>query len=812
MSSDQLLPTRSDAPAARAARSGPSARVAAQAEANVDAGTDADAATGLRARLEAEHLRSQSLQQQLQASEARLTTLRAALADSERQSAAQSAHLVRLQAQIDDLPRRVELALAAERQARLAAEQVVAQYEAQYRHLLASSSWRLTQPVRWVGLQLRRARRTVRLLPYAAARHGGYPGAARQALAVWRGAGLPGLRRLAQVIEQEAGGGSPPSFPPSRPPAESQPAALAPTASMPAFEAPPRDYAEWVRLYDSVDDALRARLRRRVQALPARPLISIVMPTYSANPLWLDAAIESVRAQIYPHWELCIADDASPDPAARQRLRDWAAREPRIRLVFRERNGHISAASNSALERAQGEWVALMDHDDLLPEHALFWVADAIVRHPEARLIYSDEDKLDLDGRRAGPYFKPDWNIDLFYSQNFFSHLGVYHAALLREVGGFREGFEGSQDYDLVLRCIERLRPGQIHHIPRVLYHWRVHPQSTASSTDAKPYAQIAGERALNEHLERMGVSGRIEYIGYGYRAHYRLPEPLPLVSLIIPTRNAAQLVRQCINSILARTTYTNYEIILVDNGSDEPESLEYFQLLARQPGFTVLRDDGEFNFSALNNRAVAVARGEIVGLINNDIEVISPDWLFEMVSLAVQPGVGAVGAKLWYPDKTLQHGGVVLGVGGVASHAHKGWTDAHTGYFGRAALIQSFSAVTAACLLVGKRHYEAVGGLNEQELKVAFNDVDFCLRLREAGLRNVWTPYAELFHHESATRGQDLSPERQARFNREVRYMLERWNGLLQNDPAYNPNLTLGADDFSLAWPPRPAPDETQS
>ncbi|MFZ3117841.1 MAG: glycosyltransferase family 2 protein [Variovorax sp.] len=564
-----------------------------------------------------------------------------------------------------------------------------------------------------------------------------------------------------------------------------------------------QDYAEWVRRYDTLDAETRAGLRARVGAMPNKPLISIVMPTYNPNPVWLEEAIESVQSQIYPFWELCIADDASPDSRCRKILNRFAALDERIKVVFRDKNGHISAASNSALGLATGQWVALMDHDDVLPEHALFWVADAINVHPDARLIYSDEDKIDADGVRTGPYFKPDWNLDLFYSQNMFSHLGVFETALLREVGGFRPGFEGAQDYDLVLRCLERVRSDQIRHIPKVLYHWRVHADSTANTKDAKPYAQLAGERALNEHFVRAGIRGHVTYAGNGYHAHYDLPDPAPLVSLIIPTRNAMGLVRQCVDSIEARTTYPNYEIILVDNGSDDPEALAYFETLRQRPNFRVIRDDSEFNYSKLNNLAVAAARGDVVGLINNDIEVIAPDWLSEMVSIACQPGVGAVGARLWYPDRTLQHGGVVLGIGGVAGHAHKRLPIDQGGYFERAALIQSFSVVTAACLIVQKKHYLAVNGLNEAELKVAFNDVDFCLRLREAGLRNVWTPYAELFHHESATRGEDSNPEKQQRFAGEVRYMMERWGDALTHDPAYNPNLTLDHEDFSLAWPP---------
>ncbi|RYF66857.1 MAG: glycosyltransferase, partial [Comamonadaceae bacterium] len=426
--------------------------------------------------------------------------------------------------------------------------------------------------------------------------------------------------------------------------------------------------------------------------------------------------------------------------------------------------------------------------------------------HLDAQLVYSDEDKIDDEGNRSAPYFKPDWNVDLFRSHNMFSHLGVLSTALVREVGGFRKGFEGSQDWDLVLRCSERVQPSQIVHIPRVLYHWRIHVESTSKSMDAKPYAAVAGERALDEHFQRLGVDARAEFVGYGYRAHYELPSPAPLVSLIIPTRNGMQLVRQCIDSIRSRTDYRPWEIILVDNGSDDPAALAYFATLAQSPDVRVIRDDREFNYSALNNQAVAVARGEFVALVNNDIEVISPEWLGEMVSLAVQPGVGAVGARLWYPNMTLQHGGVILGPSGVAVHAHKKLPKGLDGYAGRALLIQSFSAVTAACLVVRKSLYDEVGGLDEVNLKVAFNDVDFCLRLREAGYRNVWTPYAELLHHESATRDKDVRPERTERFEREIAYMQQRWGALIDADPAYSPNLTMETEDFSFAWPPRRA------
>ena len=563
------------------------------------------------------------------------------------------------------------------------------------------------------------------------------------------------------------------------------------------------NYPEWIRRYDTLTDEGRATMRAHIASYSHKPLISVLLPTYNSKHEWLIGAIESVRKQIYSHWELCIADDGSSDETLRPILERYAQKDPRIKVVFREKNGHISAASNSALALATGEWVTLLDHDDLLAEHALFWVAEAIVRDPAARLIYSDEDKLDLAGERFGPYFKCDWNVDLFYSHNLISHLGVYRADLLREIGGFRQGLEGSQDYDLALRCIERISPNQIHHIPRVLYHWRTHTKSTAQSGDAKPYALLAGERALNEHFQRQTVNAVSKLIGHGYRTRFALPDVVPLVSLIIPTRNGLHLVRRCVESILKKTSYLNYEILIVDNGSDDPATLQYFQELQPETRVRVIRDDREFNFSALNNDAVKRARGELVGLINNDIEATSKEWLSEMVSHALRPGVGAVGARLWYPNNTLQHGGVILGMGGVASHSHKHLPRHQYGYFGRADLVQSFSAVTAACLLIRKEIFEAVGGFNER-LQVAFNDVDFCLRVREAGYRNVWTPYAELYHHESATRGVENTAEKQERFAEEVNYVMQRWSSLLLNDPAYSPNLTLGIENFRLAWPPR--------
>lgn len=564
------------------------------------------------------------------------------------------------------------------------------------------------------------------------------------------------------------------------------------------------NYSEWVRLYDTLSDETRVVLVARMPEL-AQPLISVLMPVYNPDPAWLQAAIESVRSQIYVNWELCIADDASTDESVKAMLRRYQDMDTRIKIVFREANGHISAASNSALELAQGEWVCLFDHDDLLTEHALFWIVHAITSHPDSCLIYSDEDKIDEKGLRSEPHFKPDWNHTLFLSYNLISHLGAYRRAMVKGVGGFRLGFEGAQDYDLALRCIETLSPRQIVHVPRVLYHWRVHKNSTALAGDSKPYALIAGQRALNEHFARTGVAAAaaLQPRGY-YRTKFALPAAPPLVSLIIPTRNGESLVRQCIRSIRDKTTYRNYEIILVDNGSDDPSALRYFNELAETDDVRVIRDGRPFNYSSLNNNAVAQASGELVALINNDIEVISPDWLGEMVAIALQPGVGAVGARLLYPNGELQHGGVILGLGGVAGHSHKHIPRDHVGYFFRAILTQELSAVTAACLVIRKSIYETVGGLEEKALAVAFNDVDFCIRVREAGYRNVYAPYAELYHHESVSRGTEDSPEKVARFRSEIGYMTSRWAKVLAADPAYSPNLTQDFEDFSYAWPPR--------
>ena len=567
------------------------------------------------------------------------------------------------------------------------------------------------------------------------------------------------------------------------------------------------EYTKWVQRYGALTDTDRAAINRHIELLAYKPLISLVMPTYNSPEKWLKLAIDSVRNQLYPNWELCVADDASSNPQVTEILQEYQSRDPRIKVVYRETHGHIAAASNSAIEIATGEFIALLDHDDELSEHALYMVAVEVNAHRDADLIYSDEDKVDDKGRRYDPYFKPDWNPELFLCQNFVSHLGVYRTARVREIGGFREGYEGSQDWDLAMRVSERIPSAQIRHIPHILYHWRAIPGSAARGVDEKNYVKDAQLRTLESHFERIGLNVTIlPASGDYWRIKYPLPTR-PLVTLIIPTRDGFELLQRCVESIYRQTTYANFEMIIVDNQSKDPATLNYLVDLERERGVKILRYDAPFNFSAINNFAVRHARGQILGLINNDLEVIAPEWLEEMVSYAIQPEIGAVGALLYYPNDRIQHAGVILGLNGnpgVAGHRYHNQPRGYPGQVARALLCQNLSAVTAACLVVRRQVFDEVGGLDETNLEIAFNDVDLCLRIEEKGYRNLWTPYAELYHYESASRGYEDTPEKLARFEKECDYMRRRWGDLLANDPAYNPNLALDRVNFLLAIPSR--------
>lgn len=565
------------------------------------------------------------------------------------------------------------------------------------------------------------------------------------------------------------------------------------------------DYAGWVARHDTLTTERMEGLRSRADSIgDSGPLVSILLPTYQTPERWLRRCIESVLAQAYQRWQLCIADDASPDPRVMETLQAYAARDSRVQVVRRETNGHISEASNSALAMARGEFVALLDHDDELRPHALLEIVEAVAAGPDVGLVYSDEDKLDAEGRRYDPYFKPDFDPDLLRGQNYVCHFTAIRTDLVRAVGGFRKGFEGSQDHDLILRCSERLRPEQVRHVPKVLYHWRAIPGSTALSREAKDYASSAGARAVGEHLERTQPQARVEELSHGhFRVRWPLPSPTPKVSLIIPTRDRMELLRTCVESILERSTYPAFELVVVDNQSSDQAALDYLRQLEGRQRVRVLRYDAPFNYSAINNWAADQCDGEVIGLVNNDIEAITPDWLEEMVSQAIRPEVGAVGAMLYYPDDTIQHAGVVLGVHGVAAHLYAGMPRGYPGHGGRARVAQSLSAVTGACLVVRRQVYEQIGGLDES-LQVAFNDIDFCLRLREAGYRNVWTPFAELYHHESASRGSEDTEEKKQRFASEVDLMQQRWGRDLPLDPAYNVNLSLASLCCGLSSPPR--------
>jgi GT2 family glycosyltransferase len=467
----------------------------------------------------------------------------------------------------------------------------------------------------------------------------------------------------------------------------------------------------------------------------------------------------------------------------------------------RTENGHISRASNDALAMATGEYIALLDHDDVLAAEALFSFVSLLNRHPEADFVYSDEDKIDDNGVRSGPFFKPDWSPDSFLTRMYTSHLAMFRRSLVAELGGFRVGFEGSQDYDLVLRLTEKT--DHIFHVPEVLYHWRIHPGSVTSGSDAKPYAYEAAIKALNEAMVRRGEGGRIEHLGDdlgNYVARYEIRRP-GKVSVIIPTRDLASDVETCVESIFARTTYPDYEIIILDNGSVKPETKRLFERLLRtEPDrFRVVRHDVPFNYSAINNYAAAQANGEYLLFLNNDTEVLVDDWMTLMVEQAQRESIGAVGAKLVYGDGTVQHAGVIIGIGGIAGHAFRNYRSSADGYFNFLRTANNYSAVTAACLMMRRAVFEQIGGFDE-ELAVAYNDVDLCLRIGQAGFRIIYLPYVELRHYESKSRGYDTTTEQEDRDQHERIIMQRKWNITQYVDPCYNPNLTLEREDFSIA------------
>ncbi len=546
-----------------------------------------------------------------------------------------------------------------------------------------------------------------------------------------------------------------------------------------------------------------AEIKKMKQACLAKayqPLISLIVPVYNPDEDFLRQAIESILEQAYTNWELCLADDCSSKPHVKSVLEEYARQDDRIKVVYRAKNGHICRTSNSALELATGEYIALLDHDDLLPPHALAKVVELLNEHPEADFIYSDEDKVDEQNIHKDPFFKPDWCPDSFLARMYTCHLGIYRRSLVTEVGNFRVGFEGSQDYDLVLRVTEKT--DKIFHIPDVLYHWRIHRQSTAATSDAKPYAANAAQKALTEAIERRGEPGKIttrsNFPGV-YTVRYQIKEP-KLVSIIIPTKDLASTLDVCLKSIFTQTTYPNYEVVVIDNGSTEAETFKCLQFWHQQQPkrFSCHAYNVPFNYSEINNYAVKKAQGDYLLFLNNDTQVITPDWLEGMVEQAQRPSIGAVGSLLLYPDDTIQHAGVVLGVGGVAGHSHKHLHVSQPGYISQAASTNNYSAVTAACLMCRREVFAAVGGFEEQ-LAIAFNDVDLCLKIASRGYRNIYLPHVVLYHYESKSRGYENTPEKQMRFAGEINYMKEKWQQICDRDPCYNPHLTKNHEDYSL-------------
>jgi O-antigen biosynthesis protein len=531
-----------------------------------------------------------------------------------------------------------------------------------------------------------------------------------------------------------------------------------------------------------------------------RPLISIITPVYNVKSQWLDRCIESVRNQVYDHWELCLYDDKSTNQATIQCLAGWQNKDPRIRIRLGARNQNISAASNEAIKMATGEFVGLLDHDDELTPDALYEVVKVLNDQPDADLIYSDEDKLELDGTFTRPHFKPDFNLDLLRSNNYICHFTVIRKSVGDRVGWFTPGLEGSQDHDLILKVVDATTEDKIIHIPKVLYHWRRIPGSTAESYNSKHYAFEAGRLAVERHLKRKHWPAQVvksEYAGL-YRVVWNL-DSSRMVTIIIPFRDQVELLKQCVTSILEKTNYPAYEILLVNNNSREDNTFRYLdELCQRYPNIRSMEWNKPFNYSALNNDAVQLVNTEYVLFLNSDTEVINDDWLTEMMRHGQRPDVGAVGAKLYYPDGTLQHAGIIVGLGGAAASILDGSDGLTFGYQGRGVVTHNLSACTGACLLVKRQVFLEIGGFDATNLVVSYNDVDLCLRLNEKGYRIVFNPYTRLVHHVSATRTTNHLETGDQDFIRERDYFRTRWKHFL-NDPFYNPNLALDKADFSL-------------
>lgn len=554
-------------------------------------------------------------------------------------------------------------------------------------------------------------------------------------------------------------------------------------------------YEAWLARHKVDKRTLR---RQKHAAFAQKPLISIVIPLYCTPLPYLKELLESVRRQSYENWQLCLAD-GSPDDKAKEFIEKHYGREKRIVYRKLEENGGISANTNEAVALAAGEYLMLCDHDDTLEPDALYEIVKAI-NDTGADVLYTDEDKVSMDGRHYfDPNFKPDFNLFRLRENNYICHIFVVKKSLTDETGLLRSEFDGAQDFDFILRCCEKAQ--KITHIPKVLYHWRCHMDSTAADPSSKAYAYEAGRKAVREHYQRLGIDAKVEMTerpGW-YRSHVKV-QGNPLISVIIPNKDHTDDLELCLFSMTRKSTYRNYEILIVENNSEKEETFEYYRKLPdRYPKARVLTWEKEFNYSAINNFAAKEAKGEYLLFLNNDVEILTPDWMEEMLQNCQQENVAAVGAKLYYPDDTIQHAGVVLGLGGIAGHIMCRASKGDPGYFGRMISVQEISAVTAACMMVKKSDFDAVGGLDET-FQVAFNDIDLCMKFRAAGKKIIFTPYAELYHYESKSRGLEDTPEKQFRFDKEVKRFQEKWAQQLEmGDPYYSPNLSVTEGDCSL-------------
>lgn len=554
-------------------------------------------------------------------------------------------------------------------------------------------------------------------------------------------------------------------------------------------------YEAWLARHKVDKRTLR---RQKHAAFAQKPLISIVIPLYCTPLPYLKELLESVRRQSYENWQLCLAD-GSPDDKAKEFIEKHYGREKRIVYRKLEENGGISVNTNEAVALAAGEYLMLCDHDDTLEPDALYEIVKAI-NDTGADVLYTDEDKVSMDGRHYfDPNFKPDFNLFRLRENNYICHIFVVKKSLTDETGLLRSEFDGAQDFDFILRCCEKAQ--KITHIPKVLYHWRCHMDSTAADPSSKAYAYEAGRKAVREHYQRLGIDAKVEMTerpGW-YRSHVKV-QGNPLISVIIPNKDHTDDLELCLFSMTRKSTYRNYEILIVENNSEKEETFEYYRKLPdRYPKARVLTWEKEFNYSAINNFAAKEAKGEYLLFLNNDVEILTPDWMEEMLQNCQQENVAAVGAKLYYPDDTIQHAGVVLGLGGIAGHIMCRASKEDPGYFGRMISVQEISAVTAACMMVKKFDFDAVGGLDET-FQVAFNDIDLCMKFRAAGKKIIFTPYAELYHYESKSRGLEDTPEKQFRFDKEVKRFQEKWAQQLEmGDPYYSPNLSVTEGDCSL-------------